>query len=112
MNDWLPRIRTAAAVAGVRSVFLLSVDDGLLVHEVSRDETDVAAAAALVASLVRRSATLAGDEPETITLTASAGTVVAVDAGSQLWLAALAAPGAELGRLRLVLGDLAAGMRL
>lgn len=110
MNGWLPRLRSAAGVAGVRAVFLVSSDDGLMVQEVSRDEADVAAAAALVASLVRRSATLAGDPPDTITLAATSGTVIAVDAGDSLWLAALAAPGAELGRLRLVLGDLAAGI--
>ncbi len=109
MTGWLPKLRSAAAVTGVRAVFLVAADDGLLIQEVSRDEADVAAAAALVASLARRSATLAGDAPTVITLTAASGTVTAVDVGDSLWLAALAEPGAELGRLRLVLGDLAAG---
>lgn len=110
MTGWIGALRTAAAVGGVRAVFLVAVDDGLLVQDLARDDTDVAAAAALVAALVRRSASLSVDPPGTITLSSSTGTVVAVDAGDELWLAAVAGPGAELGRLRLVLGDLAAGI--
>lgn len=108
-TDWTALLDEVAAVPGVRAALVATVDDGLVVREVVRDDLPVADVAALVAALVRRAARVAAaaatGAPTLVQVRAAGGTIVAAPGPEPLWLVAVAAPEAELGRLRLLLGD-------
>jgi predicted regulator of Ras-like GTPase activity (Roadblock/LC7/MglB family) len=108
---WEGLLREVIALPGVRGAALVSVDDGLVVAEAAMDQLDGADVAALVAALVTRATRLTraipADAPRLVHLAGDGGTLLAVLADPPLWLVALAEPGAEVGRLRVLLGDLA-----
>lgn len=108
---WSAILAEVTAIAGVRGAVVITGDDGLVVHEAAMDEIATDDVAALAAALVRRAGDLLGtldnDPVRLCTLTATRGTIVAAQGEQGLWLVALAEPEAELGRLRLLLGDLA-----
>ncbi len=108
-DHWLDEV---VRVGGVRGAAVITADDGLVVHEVAVAGVSAADVAALASALVRRAAMVMtpcrAGEPTMLTLTASGGTVVAARAEQDLWLVAVTEPSAELGRLRLLLSDLAA----
>ena len=112
LDTWKALLDRVTAIAGVRGALLVSVDDGLVVAETAMDSIDTADVAALAASLVVRAMQFAGTAthapPRALRLTAEQGTLMAFAADEPLWLVAVADPSAELGRLRLLLGDLAA----
>lgn len=107
--EWHALLDEVGAVPGVRAALVTAADDGLVVHEAVMGDLDAADVAALVAAVVRRAgrvtATYGGGDPALVQLTAAAGTIVAAAGPPPLWLVAVAAPDAELGRLRLLLGD-------
>lgn len=108
---WEGLLREVIAIPGVRGAALVSVDDGLVVAEAAMDQLDGADVAALLAALVARAGrvarTLPAAPPRMLHLAGEAGTLVAVLAEAPLWLVAIAETGAEVGRLRVLLGDLA-----
>ncbi|HRP08418.1 MAG TPA: roadblock/LC7 domain-containing protein [Gemmatimonadales bacterium] len=110
-GDWERLLAQVTALQGVRGALVVSGDDGLVVHEAAMDGIDTSDVAALASAVVRRVtglATSAGDPGVRLcTLAAEHGTLVAAQASDDLWLVAVAEPDAELGRLRLLLGDLA-----
>lgn len=99
------------AIAGVRGAVVVAADDGLVVQQAALDDVETSDLAALAAAVARRAGDLFaafGDgEVRLCTLAAEGGTVVAAQGSDGLWLVAITAPDAELGRLRLQLGDLA-----
>src|SRR5690606_5068922 len=109
--NWQERLGQVTALRGVRGALVFSAEDGLVVHEAAVDGVDTADVAALASVVVRRVVELAdaaGDRAVRLcTLAATGGTLVAAQGSDGLWLVALAEPDAELGRLRLLLGDLA-----
>lgn len=111
MARWEELLREVISVPGVRGAALVAADDGLVVAEAAMDQLDGADVAALVAALVGRATRLtrsiAVDGPRLIHLAGDGGTLLGVEAGAPLWLVAVAEPGAEIGRLRVLLGDLA-----
>lgn len=112
---WAVLLDEVIAVPGVRAAVVVAADDGLVVHEAAMGDLAPADVAALVAALVRRGgrllAALGGGQPQVVQFGAEDGTIVAAAGPSPLWLIAVAAPDAELGRLRLLLGDRAGAMR-
>lgn len=108
---WSAILAEVVEIAGVRGAVVVAAEDGLVVHEAAMDGVATDDLAALASAVVRR----AGDLLETLdhdvvrlcTLTASRGIVLAAQGAQGLWLVAVAEPDAELGRLRLLLGDLA-----
>lgn len=101
--------------AGVRGALLVEREDGLVVAEALMEGLDGAAFAALAASLwtrLARAGEAAGrGAPTFAQLEAEQGTMLAVPAGEELLLVAVAEPDANLGLARLELfraaGDLA-----
>ena len=101
--------------AGVRGALVVEREDGLVVAEALMEGLDGAALAALAASLwnrlARAGATAGRGEPGFVQLAAEQGTMLAVPAGAELLLVAVAEPDANLGLARLALiraaGDLA-----
>lgn len=110
-EEWEQRLGRVTALQGVRGALVVSGDDGLVVHEVAVDGVETSDVAALATAVVHRVvdlASAAGDSTVRLcTLAATEGTVVAAQGADGLWLVAVAEPDAELGRLRLLLGDLA-----
>jgi predicted regulator of Ras-like GTPase activity (Roadblock/LC7/MglB family) len=110
-DRWQQILREVTGVPGVRGALILSADDGLVVAESAMDALDTADVAALAAMLVSRAgrcaAAMATAAPTAVHLTARHGALVAVAGPEPLWLAAVADHDAELGRLRLLLGDFA-----
>jgi predicted regulator of Ras-like GTPase activity (Roadblock/LC7/MglB family) len=110
-EHWHALLEEVTQIGGVRGAAVISAEDGLVVYESAMEGVATADVAALAAALVRRALSLLeslGDEAlRMVTLAASRGTLVAVQGRHELWLVAVAEPGAELGRLRLLLGDLA-----
>lgn len=108
---WTDRLAQVTSLAGVRGAVVITADDGLVVHESFTAELDPADVAALAAAVVRRVEELAHAsgqrEVRLATLAAERGTLIAAPGRDGLWLVALADPGVELGRLRLLVGDLA-----
>lgn len=104
-------LREVIGIPGVRGAVLISVEDGLVVAEAAMEQLDGADVAALMAALVARASRVARavptQPPRLVHLAGESGTLLGVLAESPLWLVALAEPGAEVGRLRLLLGDLA-----
>ena len=111
LERWERLLCEVIAIPGVRGAALVASDDGLVVAEAAMDQLDGADVAALVAALVARATRVALSiptaAPRLIHLAGDSGTLLAVDAGTPLWLVAVAEPGAEVGRLRVLLGDLA-----
>ncbi len=111
-DPWRRILDEVTGVAGVRGALIVSSEDGLVVAEAamaSLETADVAALAAGLASRAGRVARVAGaSAPTAVRLTAERGSVIAVAGDAQLWLVAITDPSAELGRLRILLGDLAA----
>ena len=112
IEGWRALLDRVTAVAGVRGALLVSIDDGLVVAEAAMESIETADVAALAASLVTRamqmSQAAAHAPPRAVRLSGEHGTLMAFAADEPLWLVAVADPSAELGRLRLLLGDLAA----
>ncbi len=98
-------------VAGVRGAVVVAGDDGLVVQQAAVEGIEPADVAALAAAVARRAGELLdglGTGPVRLcTLAAEHGTVLAAQGSDGLWLVAVTEPDAELGRLRLLLGDLA-----
>lgn len=111
---WDELLREVTAVPGVRGALVMSADDGLVIAESAIEgveTSDVAAlAAALAARATRTAAALREPRVGMVQLTAASGVLLAAAGPSPLWLVALAAPDAELGRLRLLLGDFASAL--
>lgn len=109
--SWDEVMRRATGVAGVRGALIVSVEDGLVVAESAMDDLatgDIAAfASALVSRAERTTEAMGAAAPRALHLAGEHGTLFAVAGASPLWLVAVADPSAELGRLRLLLGDLA-----
>lgn len=112
---WTVLLDEVTAIPGVRAAVVVAADDGLVIHEAAMGDLDPADLAALAAALVRRGArllaSLGGGRPQVVQLGAEDGTIVAAAGPEPLWLIAVAAPEAELGRLRLLLGDRAGVLR-
>lgn len=110
-TQWERLLQEVVSIGGVRGAAVLDAEDGLVVHEAMREGLSAANVAALGAAVMTRCLALARvvEEPHTrmVTLAATGGTLVAVRGEHSLWLVAVTEPGAELGRLRLLLGDLA-----
>lgn len=100
--------------AGVRGALLVEREDGLVVAEALMEGLDGAALAALAASLwnrVSRAGEAAGrGAPAFARLEAERGTMLAVPAGAEMLLVAVAEPDANLGLARLELMRAAAGL--
>ncbi len=112
---WQQLLDSATAVPGVRGAVLVSVDDGLVIAESAMDSLPTAEVAALASAIVQRtcrvSSASAQRPPHSVRVSGDAGTLMAFAADGLVWLVAVADPSAELGRLRLLLGDLAATLR-
>jgi predicted regulator of Ras-like GTPase activity (Roadblock/LC7/MglB family) len=108
---WQDMLGEVTAIHGVRGALVISADDGLVVHQAAMEGLETADVAALASALVRRSESLANalGEPAVrlCTLAAERGSVLAARGEAGLWMVAVTEPNAELGRLRLLLGDLA-----
>ncbi|MEO5798413.1 MAG: roadblock/LC7 domain-containing protein [Gemmatimonadales bacterium] len=108
---WEGMLREITGIVGVRGALIVSADDGLVVAESAMDgleTTDVAAFAASLISRAQRTARAMHCAPPTrVHITAESGTVFAVAGDDPLWLVAVTDTTVELGRLRLLLGDLA-----
>ncbi len=108
---WQRLLDDATAISGVRGAIVVSAEDGLVVHEAAVEGLETSDVAALASVVVRRAesiATASGDSQVRLcTLTAENGTVIAAQGEHGLWLVAVTEPDVELGRLRLMLGDLA-----
>lgn len=112
---WDVALREVTALPGVRGALVVSIDDGLVVADAAMDDVATADVAALAAALVSRATRCAQGvrvaDPARVHLVATGGALVAVAGPSPLWLVALTRPGAELGRLRLVMNDFAGELR-
>jgi predicted regulator of Ras-like GTPase activity (Roadblock/LC7/MglB family) len=110
-SRWDDMLRDVTTVHGVRGALVISADDGLVVHQAAVEGLDTSDVAALASALVRRSESLAhalsDDAVRLCTLSAERGTVIAARGEGGLWVVAVSEPDADLGRLRLLLGDLA-----
>ena len=108
---WEVMLREVTGIVGVRGALIVSADDGLVVADSAMDgleTTDVAAfAASLIARAQRTTAAMRTAAPSRLQVAAEGGTLFAVAGAEPLWLVAVADTTAELGRLRLLLGDLA-----
>ena len=95
-------VQSLAARAGVRAVLLLS-GDGLPIEHAARAEFDSETVAALAATLAQHAGRLgrgAGlGDAATAVLEFGGGLLVLARAGSEDWLAVLAAPDADIGPL-------------
>ncbi len=115
LGAWQQLLDSATAVPGVRGAVLVSVDDGLVIAESAMDTLPTAEVAALASALVQRtlrvSAAAAHRPPHSVRVSGDTGTLMAFAADDALWLVAVVDSSAEIGRLRLVLGDLAATLR-
>jgi predicted regulator of Ras-like GTPase activity (Roadblock/LC7/MglB family) len=107
-DRWLDEV---IQIGGVRGAAVVVADDGLVVREAAMEGVSAADAAALMSAVVRRTGQVltatGGSAVRMVTLAATHGAVVAVQGQHDLWLIAITEPSAELGRLRLLLGDLA-----
>lgn len=111
LHRWERLLGEVVALPGVRGASLVSTEDGLVVAEASMDDLDGNDVAALVAALVNRAMRVTraihGASPNLVQLAGDGGTLLGMQAEESLWLVAIAEPGAEIGRLRVLLGDLA-----
>lgn len=101
-------------VRGVRGAMLVSADDGLVVAEAAMDGVDGRAVAALAASLAKKMARATASAglrpPELVHLRGEQGSVLAVPAGPDLLLVAVADRDANLGLARIELIGAARGL--
>lgn len=108
---WQRLLEDVTAIDGVRGAIVVTAEDGLVVHEAAMEGLETGDVAALASVVVRRAeaiATASGDsEVRLCTLSAEKGIVIAAQGEHGLWLVAVTEPDVELGRLRLMLGDLA-----
>jgi predicted regulator of Ras-like GTPase activity (Roadblock/LC7/MglB family) len=108
---WEERLAQVTALAGVRGAVVVSAEDGLAVYESAVEGLDPSDVAALATAVVQRveelARTLGHATLGLCTLAADRGTVLAAPGRDGMWFVVLADPGAELGRLRLLVGDLA-----
>lgn len=108
---WPEILREITGIPGVRGALIVSVDDGLVVAESAMESVATSDVAALTAALVVRASqtarVAAAAAPRTLQLTADGGVLLAMAGPDPLWLVALTDPQAELGRLRVLLGDFA-----
>lgn len=111
---WEETLREITGVVGVRGALIVSAEDGLVVAESAMEGLETASVAAFAASLIARAERTAAamqlSAPTRVHVTAEAGMLFAVAGAEPLWLVAVTDPSAELGRLRLLLGDLAAAL--
>jgi predicted regulator of Ras-like GTPase activity (Roadblock/LC7/MglB family) len=111
LDRWPQILREITGIPGVRGALIVSTDDGLVVAESAMEgvpTSDVAAlASALIARARQTAQAAAGAPPRSVHLTATEGVLLAMAGPEPLWLVALADPRAELGRLRVLLGDFA-----
>ncbi len=114
LDRWPQILRQITGVPGVRGAMIVSVDDGLVVAESAMESVPTGDIAALASALVMRARQTAqaaqGAQPRSLHLTASGGVLLAMAGPEPLWLVALADPRAELGRLRVLLGDFAVSL--
>ena len=98
-------------MSGVRGAVVVAAEDGLVVHEAAMEglaTQDVAALASAVARRAERIFSALGDDRVRLcSLAGTEGGLVAVQGAEGLWLVAVTEPDAEIGRLRLLLGDVA-----
>lgn len=115
MTAWQDALREATGVAGVRGALIISAEDGLVVAETAMDDLATGDVAALLAAVIARAtrcaAAMRAAEPHDVHLVTEHGAVIAVAGPAPLWLLAVASNDAELGRLRLLLRDLAGALR-
>ncbi len=111
LQRWEQLLSDVVAIPGVRGASLISTEDGLVVAEAAMDELDGNDVAALVSALVSRATRVTraihAAPPRLVQLAGDGGTLLGMLADEPLWLVAIAEPGAEIGRLRVLLGDLA-----
>lgn len=114
-QDLAARLELVVAIPGVRAALIAAVDDGLVVHEAVMGDLVAADVAALVAAFIQRGTRLATEvtsgPPHLVQVIATGGIVVAAAGPPPLWLIAVASPDTELGRLRLLVGDLTEQLR-
>ena len=114
LERWQDILREITGIAGVRGALIVSVDDGLVVAESAMENVateDVAALAAALVVRARQTTNAAqGAPPHSVHLTATGGVLLAMAGPEPLWLVALADARAELGRLRVLLGDFAVAL--
>jgi predicted regulator of Ras-like GTPase activity (Roadblock/LC7/MglB family) len=114
LDRWPQILREITGIPGVRGALIVSADDGLVVAESAMEQIDTGDVAALASALVVRARQTAqaaqGALPRSVHLTASGGVLLAMAGPEPLWLVALADPRAELGRLRVLLGDFAVSL--
>ena len=114
MTDPAATLERVCQVRGLRGAVLVSAADGLVVAESLMDDVDGRALAALAASLVTRltrAVQAAGRQrPGFVQLAAERGSVLAVPAGEDLILVAVAGADANIGLARLELLAAARGL--
>ncbi len=107
MSQHEQALRRVSAVRGIRGVMLVSASDGLVVADVSMEDVDGRAVAALAASLcarLRRATTSAGlGVPGVVHLRGEEGVLLAVPAPNDMLVVAVADRGANVGLARLEL---------
>ncbi len=114
LERWQQILREITGVPGVRGALIVSAEDGLVVAESAMEHVATSDVAALAAALVVRARQTAhvahGAPPRSVHLAASGGVLLAMAGPDPLWLVALADSRAELGRLRVLLGDFAVSL--
>jgi predicted regulator of Ras-like GTPase activity (Roadblock/LC7/MglB family) len=114
LDRWQQILREVTGIAGVRGALIVSAEDGLVVAESAMENVATGDVAALAAALVVRAQHAAqaaqGELPRSVHLSATGGVLLAMAGPDPLWLVALADSRAELGRLRVLLGDFAVAL--
>lgn len=111
-EHWQAMLLEVTGVPGVRGAVVVSAEDGLVVHETAVDDLDTAMIAALATGVARRGAKvistlgLSGGV-HLLHLAGTDGSLLAAQGPDDMWLVAIAGADAEMGRLRLLLSDLA-----
>ncbi len=107
MSDMKEVLDRLSRLRGVSGALLVSLDDGLIVAEASMDGVDGQAVAALTASLrARLGAAMKAarlDQPSFVHLAAERGALMAVPAGNDLLVVAVADANVNVGLARVEL---------
>lgn len=110
-DRWTEVLSEVTRVSGVRGAVVVAAEDGLVVHEAAMEGLATPDVAALASAVARRAErifdALGDDQVRLCSIAGSQGGIVAVQGTQGLWLVAVIEPGAEIGRLRLLLGDVA-----